>query len=248
MDQDDAKSQIHILLDLRAEIDCYGGAEETPAIWGDYVTRRSLLFKQFGLPETTVNFQLLDPQAMTEVEMRGINLSGLSDNKRMGEFHQLKDILEQAGIIGFTEDQKYDLRKERIVNRVFDRLYLRAKNLHKLPRPSLMAILEFGKEEKVPAADLLTLLGFFNEPYQRFLINIILYGGYSTTIQVRRELVRAQDLTNVWGFVELYSDFLWERQMGAKSLKMSGLRFIDSYLWWEKEIIFFEHSGSASPK
>jgi len=233
MNTDDAKSQIHILLDLQAELNNYGGAEEAPAIWGDYVTQRSLLFKQFGLPETSVNFKLLDPLPMTNIEVRGINLSALFDNQRTGEFHQLKDILTQAGIIGFTEDQKYDHKKELIVNRIFDRLYLRAKNLHKLPRPSLMEILEFGKEEKVSAADLLILMGFFNEPYQRFLINIILYRGYTTTVEVRRELIRAQDLTNVWGFVELYSNFLWEKRMGADSLRMSGLRFIDSYLWWE---------------
>jgi hypothetical protein len=244
MTPDDTKNQIRILLDMRAELNRYGGAEEAPLIWHDYVTQRSFLFKQFGLPETSVNFKLLDPLPITDVEKRWRNLSRLSDDQRFGEYFQLKDILGQAGIIGFTEDQVYDHKNESIVNLIFERLYLRAKNLHKLPRPTPRAILKFGKEEKVAANDLLILLGYTNEPYQRFLIHTIWYGGFCTANQVMIELKLAQDLMNVWAFVEYSSDFIWEKQMGVENLKRSGLRFVNWYLWWEQDINFY---GSIEP-
>ena len=90
----------------------------------------------------------------------------------------------------------------------------------------------------MPAKDLLVLLGYFNEPYQRFIINVIWYGGYGSAGQILKELKVAQNLINVWGFIEVYSDYLWERQLGIDNLKSSGLRFLDSYLWWEQDFIF----------
>ncbi len=237
MNTDDARNQIHNLLDLRTELSRYGGAEEAPTIWHDYVTRRSLLFKQFGLPETTVNFQLLDPTPISGIERRRIYRAGLDNDNRLGEIAHLKDILLQAGITGLTEDTPAKNQREPIVTMIFDRLSLRGKNLQSFPRPTQMELLEYGIESKIPARDLLLLLGYFNEPYQRFLINTILYGGYGSAIQVLEELKVAQDLINVWAFVELYSDFLWERQLGADNMKSSGLRFIDSYLWWEMDFV-----------
>jgi len=70
MISDDTKKQISDLLDLQTELTRYGGAEEAPAIWRDYATRRSLLFEQFGLPEVTENFKLLDPTPISGIERR----------------------------------------------------------------------------------------------------------------------------------------------------------------------------------
>jgi len=239
MNTGDAESQIQILLDLQAELTRYGGAEEVPTIWNDYATQRSLLFKQFGLPETAVNLELLDPSTMSDIELLGMNFSGLSDDQRLGDCHQLKEILGQAGILGFTEDQTDDQKKEWIVSRIFKRLYLRAKNLHRLPRHTPRAILEYGLEIKMPAKDMLSLLGYYNEPYLRFLINTIWYGKFATVVQIMKELKLAQDLMKVWAFVEYGSNFLWEKQMAVNNLKRSGLRFIDWYLWWEQDVNFY---------
>jgi hypothetical protein len=95
--------------------------------------------------------------------------------------------------------------------------------------------LYFGIENKIPASDLLQLLGYFVEPYQLFIINIIWYGEYANAYQVNEELKLAQDIHNIWGFLELQSDLLWERKLGVTNLRHKGLQFLDEFLWWEKD-------------
>jgi hypothetical protein len=97
-----------------------------------------------------------------------------------------------------------------------------------------LEFLVFGKEKQLPAADLLSQLGFFNDPYQRFLIEIIWYGGYGTADQVLNDLNCAQGINNIWALLEFSSDLPWEKQLGIDNLNSSGLHFIDRYLWWEQ--------------
>ena len=102
-----------------------------------------------------------------------------------------------------------------------------------------LELLEHGKENQLPPADLLSQLEFFNDPYQRFLISVIWYGGYGTAVQVLKDLKCAQELMNIWAFLEFSSNLPWEKQLGIDNLNSSGLRFIDSYLWWEQDVNCF---------
>jgi len=102
-------------------------------------------------------------------------------------------------------------------------------------------LLEYGKEKKLPAADLLSQLGFFNDQYQRFLIEVIWYGGYGTADQVLIDLRGAQEINNIWGFLEFSSEIECEKQLGIDNLKWSGLRFIDQFIWWEKGLNLLRH-------
>jgi len=233
MNSDDAKNLIRVLLDIRTELIHYGGAEEAPAIWERYFEHRTSLFKYFALPETAENYKLLDvPQVNDEVI--GENLPSLDNDERFGDFRQLKDILRETGIINTVDELVFDERKERIINRISRNLYNATKALHFSQPMSLLELLDYGKEHKLHANDLLLLLGFFNEPYQRFLINVIWYGGYGTAGQVLKELRRAQDIRYFFGFVEYASDLLWEKQLGIDYLKTSGYKFIEAFLWMER--------------
>jgi hypothetical protein len=118
---------------------------------------------------------------------------------------------------------------------VESKLTLRARNFHSSAPSDPYKLLYFGIENKIPASDLLQLLGYFVEPYQLFIINIIWYGEYANAYQVNEELKLAQDIHNIWGFLELQSDLLWERKLGVTNLRHKGLQFLDEFLWWEKD-------------
>ena len=100
---------------------------------------------------------------------------------------------------------------------------------------SPIELLEYGKDNQVPAADLLRQLGFFTDPYQRFLIEVIWFGAYGAAGQVLSDLKRAQELNNIWALLEFSSDLPWEKQLGLDNLKSSDLKFIDQYIWWRYE-------------
>jgi hypothetical protein len=236
MDSEDVKLLISEFISLRDELTCLGGAEQAPVLWGRCVELRSIILKHFALSETTENIKLLDLPQMPETESYGISLAGLSDKQRQIDFKQLGDMLEQAGIESATEDQILAHKKRRIVNRIHQKLYIKALYLHKSTPLTQLELLEQGKAKKIPATDLLLQLGFFNEPYQRFLINTIFYGGYGTSEQVLKDLQGAQTINNVWAFSEYYSDSLEEKQLGKDNLKVSELRFIEIFLWWEKDV------------
>lgn len=97
-----------------------------------------------------------------------------------------------------------------------------------------LELLEFGKTNRVPAEDLLSQLGFFNDSYQHFLIEVIWYGGYGSADKVLEDLMGAQGINNIWAFLEYESDLEWERRLGIDNFKRSGLQFVDQYLWWEQ--------------
>jgi hypothetical protein len=236
MNSDDAKNLIRILLDIRTELIHYGGVEEAPAIWDKYVEHRTTLFKYFALPETAENYKLMDvPQVNNEVI--GENLPRLDNDQRLGDFRQLKDILRETGIFITGDELVSNERKEQIVNRISRNLYNASKALHFSQPLSLLELLDYGKEMKLPANDLLLLLGFFNKPYQRFLINFVWYGGYCAADQVLKELKRAQEARYFCGFVDYSSNLLWEKQLGMDYLRASGYKFIDSFLWMERNIV-----------
>jgi hypothetical protein len=236
MNSYDAKNLIRILLDIRTELMHYGGVEEAPSIWVKYVEHRTTLFKYFALPETAENYKLLDvPQVNNEVS--GENLPRLDNDQRLGDFQQLRDILRETGIIITGDELKFNERNEQIVNKISRNLYKATKALHFSQPLSLLELLDYGKEMKLSASDLLLLLGFFNEPYQRFLINTIWYGGYGTAGQVLKELKRAQDIRYFFGFVDYSSDLIWEKQIGMDYLRASGYKFIDAFLWMERNIV-----------
>ncbi len=233
MNSDEAKNLIRVLLDIRTELIHYGGAEEAPAIWNTYVEHRTTLFKYFALPETAENYKLLDVPQVND-EIIGENLPRLDNDQRFGDFRQLKDILREAGIISSGDELVFDERKEQIINRISRNLFKATKALHFSQPMSLFELLDYGKERRLPTNDLLLLLGFFNDPYQRFLINTIWYGGYGTAGQVFNELKRAQDIRYFFGFVDYASDFLWEKQLGIEYLRTSGYKFINAFLLFER--------------
>lgn len=95
-------------------------------------------------------------------------------------------------------------------------------------------LLEFGKKNKIPASEFLSRLGFLNDSYQRFLIEVIWFGGYGSAVQVLKDLRGAEEIMSIWGFLEYESSDEWEKDLGIDNLNRSGLLFIDQYLWWEK--------------
>ena len=238
MDNKDVKLLISEFISLRDELTRLGGAEEAPVLWGRCVDLRSLILKYFALYETTENIKQLDLPKMSETETLGLSFSRSPDDLQTKDARQLEDILNEASIIGANDPRMIEHRKRRIVTRIQEKLYLRAYYLHKSPPLTQLELLELGKTKRLPAKDLILQLGFFNEPYQRFLINIVLFGGYATSEQVLRDLMGSQEINNIWGFTEYYNDSLLERQLGTDNLRASGLRFIEQFLWWERELNF----------
>lgn len=238
MDSEDVKLLISDFISLRDDVTRLGGAEQAPELWGRCVDLRSTILKHFVLAETTENIKLLDLPQMPETESFGINLAGLSKAQREIDFNEFCDMLEQDGIASASEDQMLAHKKRRIVNRIHQKLYIKAFYLHKSSPLSKQELLEQAKRNRTPAKDLLLQLEYFDEPYQRFLINIILYCGYGTSEQVLKDLQGAQTINNLWAFSEYYSDSAEEQQLGKDNLKASGLRFVDQFLWWESKDTF----------
>lgn len=110
-----------------------------------------------------------------------------------------------------------------------------------------LEMLEYGKGNRLPATDLLRQLGYLNDPYQRFLIEVVWYCEYCTATQVLNDLNCAQGINNLWALLEFSSDQPWEKQLGIDNLNSSGLRFIDLYLWWDKGFSSFRDEKSSSP-
>lgn len=110
---------------------------------------------------------------------------------------------------------------------------------------SPIELLQYGKENKVPAADLLVRLEFLNDSYQRFLIDIIFYQGYATPELVLKDLIGSQEIMSIWGFLEYESAEEWEKELGIDNLNRSGLQFIDQFLWWKQDLTSFSHEKSA---
>ena len=98
---------------------------------------------------------------------------------------------------------------------------------------------------KPPAADALILLGYPNNAYNRFVLNVLLYGQYISMKDALDELKRANDETALaWVNKMLQSPLVITRQNAAATLPVWELKYLDCFQWWEQDLHFSRLSRS----
>jgi hypothetical protein len=118
-----------------------------------------------------------------------------------------------------------------------DKLFSLAKNSYGGRPVNKYHTLRFAKKDKAPVTDVFLKLNIENQPYTRFLIQIILYGKYGTVAQVIQELDYIKPPEIEWLFILYNSSLVDEKEQAAKWLRNTELQFIDLFLWWEESHI-----------
>lgn len=214
-----AKQLIRQLLHAQDKLIHYGGCEQAPIMWKEYLDVRVKLFKEMELPLTKENKVFLD-MPYGDKRMNGSN--------RFVSFGELVAFIADAS-------QTMDFRLENHIEWLYDVL-LEQSEMHEARQPyDVIKLLEYARKTKMPTADVILLLGIEDLPYTRFLINIIWYNGYAPVKHVADELELIKQPDIEFSLIMFGSPILTERQQGKEWLRNTDLEFIDAFLWWEEE-------------
>lgn len=218
---------IRALLQIKDKLNYYGGAEEAPAIWKRFLDTRRRLFCEMQLPMSSeitgfVDMPYCDPT--------------LTKEERSVSFSEIRKELHAQGITTTDSFQTFHWEREEHIEWLYDVLLNRAEEHSAFQPYNVTDLLVIAQEYRLPATDVLTLVGLDNTPYARFLINVVLYGDYGTIKEVKRELQLLKEPDIEFLLILHQSILLLERQQAERWLRNAGLRFIDQFLWWEKDI------------
>jgi|GEM_PF-5514892 hypothetical protein len=228
------KPMLHQALKLQTDLNRNGGAENTPKIWQEYTDVRSRILKEMQLPETSYNKRILEMPSGDST--RSQNPFYRSQYSSLSEFMPTADESSSNDLLSFTEQQ------EKRVDFLCDQLFIQAKQ-RAFTRPgNKYWFLRDAKKIKLPVADVLLRLNMNieNQPYARFLIQIILYGKYGSTNLILKELNYIKQAEIEWLFIMYNSNLLEEKQQAIGWLKNTELLFIDEFLWWESSSVPME--------
>ena len=227
-----ALSIVKTMLTVQSDITYFGGAEQVPVLWAQYRELRTQLLKMYELPEITENISLLVPPTIPATEERRLLL--IRDD-RLGAVRQLKEILREVGINGCSDEISPAEGIEWMARRICYKLWDKVRLDDTSSPESRKATVKHGKQSGIKAADTLRMLNARNDAYNRFLLNVLLDGGYASMIDIVDEINHTSDPEIEWLFFLYGCERLDDWQLGIDQLRNSGLQFINEFLWWEAE-------------
>jgi hypothetical protein len=199
-----------------------GGAENAPAIWQRFTLIRAELFREMELPEASYYTKILTtPYYFSEKRNRV---------EQTISFSGIRNEMADNGIDASDDFKCLDLVREAQIKYIYDHL-LEDSEVFEFVSKSKSGFLSYSATHKVPVNDVLLILKIDDSQYVRFLINTILYGRYASTWKVFRELMKLKKPEIQFQLYFYESGRIEDRQVAAEWLRISGLKFIDQFLW-----------------
>ena len=236
MHEAEVKALITETLTLRNKINQYRGADENPVLWLKYQSLKSDILFAFKLPNLSVFQKIIDSPPVLDFPLLKLTVARF---QRAGYVKRLNEVLADIGIPAISSPDYSEICQfEKEATTVYNELKIKSKEFADSKNLTYQQIFEGTKEGYLTIEDALWLAGYQDNPYSRFLIQVLFAQGYINRKELERELFHSnRNGGNRRRFFHslLNSRFVIQRQEAAFVLEeLFEFRYANEFLRWQQ--------------